>query len=225
MIFLQQLPLLVHLDKNELEAIANSMEKHSYVKNEQVFRAGDPANRLYIVFDGEVQMFKSSADGKTHTLRIMQKNDLIGEVPIFEGGAYPASCTTLTATVLYSISRTNFLALIQQDPKIALTMLGLQARRLREFTIKIEQLTLQKTEQMLADLFIQKASNINNNQANVALKDMGVQNLANYLGVTRESVSRIISKWLKEKLISKQQRNIIIQDFNALEKIRFQQQI
>ena len=219
MICLKQLSLFAHLTKKESDAIANSLEKHTYEKNETIFREGDVADRLYILFDGEVKIFKSSLDGKEHTLRIMQKYDIIGEVPMFEGGAYPASCTALTFSVLFSMSRSCVLKLIQDDPKVALNMLALQARRLKEFTHKIEQLTLQKTERMLAKLFVQKAKNISDNQAVVELKEMGIQNLANYLGVSRENVSRIISKYQKAKLIKKQRRNIVIQDFHALENI------
>jgi len=217
--FLKKMSLFSHLSSDELNVLAASLEKHTYLKGEEVFQEGDTADRLYIVYDGSAKIFKSSLDGKEHTLRVMQKHDLIGEVPMFEGGTYPASCTAITDAVLFSIFRPCLLGLIQDDPSIALNMLALQAKRLKEFTLKIEKLTLQKTEQRLADFFIKKAETLTDNRIHVDFNDINIQNLADYLGVSRENVSRIISKWVKLKIISKQQRNIIIQDFHSLGKI------
>ncbi|MCK4869506.1 MAG: winged helix-turn-helix domain-containing protein [Gammaproteobacteria bacterium] len=48
---------------------------------------------------------------------------------------------------------------------------------------------------------------------------MNIQDIANFLGVSRENISRIISKWIKLKIISKQNNNIIILDANMLRDI------
>ena len=217
--FLKQLPLFNHLDNEELESILESFEKHSYKKNEVIIQENSVANCLYIVFTGSVKLFKSSVDGKEHILRIMQQHEIIGEVPMFEGGTYPASCMALTDSELLSISRINFLKLIKANPKIALGMLALQAKRLREFTLKIEKLTLSKTEQRLADFCIKKIAVSSSNQDIVELQGMTIQDLANYLGVTRENISRIISKWIKLGFVAKEEGKIVILDTEVLNKM------
>lgn len=218
-LFLKHVPLFKHISESNLNSIIKVLKTHVYKKNEIVFIEGDQASRLYIVFDGKIKIFKSSIDGKEHTLHIMHKYDIIGEVPMFDGGKYPASCTTLSSSVLLSITHSDLLNIIKQYPKIALNMLAFQAVRLRKFALKIENLTLQNTEQRLAIYFMQKAENSINNQAVVILKNIGLQNLSNYLGVSRENISRILSKWIKMDFINKQHGNIVINNFCALKSI------
>jgi hypothetical protein len=55
MIFLKQLPLFAHLAKNELDAIANFLEKHTYGKNEPIFREGDVASNIKGVY-GDLEL-------------------------------------------------------------------------------------------------------------------------------------------------------------------------
>ena len=214
-VFLRQLPLFSKLDNEAIAIIADSIEQHTYKKNTTIFHEDAAANRLYIVMAGQLKLFKSSADGKDHILKIMQKHELIGEVPMYEGGNYPATCVTLTPVTLLEISRTHFLELLQHNPTIALRMLALQARRIKEFTNKIEKLTLNKTAQRLADFLLQRT----NDHATVIMDDLSMQNLADYLGVSRENLSRLISNWSQQKLISKQQGKITILDSTRLRSI------
>lgn len=214
--FLKQLTLFNTLEAHEIQAISDQLERHSYQKNEVLFFEGDKAEKLYIVFDGSVKLFKTSLDGKEYLLQIMRRYGIIGEVPMFEGSTYPANCVALTDAILLSISRKKLLQLIQSNPKISLGMLAVQAKKLRDFTQKIEQLALNKAEQRLAN-FLHKSSKIDQTGNLIAdLQGMNMQELANYLGVTRENISRIIGKWIKHAIIKKQHHNFIILDIEKL---------
>lgn len=219
MLFLRKSPLFKHLEDRKLEMIAAFLEKHSYNKNEMVFLEGTPASHMYIVLDGKVKMSKTSVDGKEHIIKIMKRNDVIGEAPMFKGGNYPANCVALTPAVLFSISREKLVKLIENDPKIALGMLALQAERLGEFALKIERLTLQSIEQRLAGFCIRTIEN-SGKEAIVGIGN--TQELASYLGATREHLSRIMSNWVKLGYISKQHGMIIPKNIEMLKKIAYE---
>ncbi len=215
---LQQFPLFSDLTDEALTAIESALEQKTYAKNTLIFHEGQPADKLLIVFDGKVKVFKSNPEGKEHILHIMSKYNMLGEVPLFEGGKYPASCIAMTDVIIFAIPRIKLIALIQHDPQIALNILALQAKRLREFTSKIERLSLKTTEQKLAYYLLQHTVDVDG-QHIVSMQNFNIQELANYLGTARENLSRVISKLVRQKIISKQNSDIVIEKFAELEKM------
>jgi CRP/FNR family transcriptional regulator, dissimilatory nitrate respiration regulator len=200
--FLKQLPLFSHLDKSSLAALAASVEQKSYLKNEIIFRERELADKLFMVCDGVVKIFKSNAQGQEHILHIMSKNSIIAEVPMFAGGRYPANCVALSDSILFAIPRQKFVSLIKSDPQVALNILALQAERLREFACKIEQLSLRTTEQKFLNFLVNNAYT-ENNITIAKTNNLNIQELANYLGTARENLSRIINRLINNKVIKK----------------------
>lgn len=206
-LFLKQLPLFAHLDEANLSSIADSIEKFVLRKNELVFQEGQMANYLFMVFDGQVKIFKSTPDGKEHILHVMPKYSIIAEVPMFEGGVYPANGMAIKDSILFAMPRKKLISLVKHDPQIALNMLALQAKRLREFTDKIEQLSLKTIEQKFINFLL---SNVKIEHGMRIVKINNIQELANYLGTARESLSRIINGLIKNKTISKVQGGFLV---------------
>ena len=101
---------------------------------------------------------------------------------------------------MFALDRKKLINLIQQDPQIALNFLALQARRLREFTHKVEQLSSQKIEEKLLD-YLQNKKRV---------ESLSMQNLANYLGVSRETLSRAVSQLIKTGHIKKENNQLKI---------------
>jgi len=207
--FLKQLPLFSHLNETSLTWIAENLETMTYAKNEVIFQEGQKAQKLHMIFQGQIKIFKLNQDGKEHILHIMKPNELIGEVPLFEGGTYPANGMTMTESMLFALPRIKLIALIKQDPQIALNMLALQAKRLREFTDKIEDLSLKNTEQKFI-AYLQEHAKTINHKTYVPLDNMNLQELANYLGIARENLSRIINKLIKQGRLTKQPQGFLL---------------
>ena len=198
--FLKKSPVFQHAKESELLVLADNLTRHVYLKNEIIFQEGAKAERLYMVLQGEVKIYKLSPQGKEHILDVLTENQLFAEVPMFEGTTYPASAIALTDTILFALDRKKLINLIQQDPQIALNFLALQARRLREFTHKVEQLSSQKIEEKLLD-YLQNKKRV---------ESLSMQNLANYLGVSRETLSRAVSQLIKTGHIKKENNQLKI---------------
>lgn len=140
-------------------------------------------------------------------LHIMPKYSIIAEVPMFEGGVYPANGMAIKDSILFAMPRKKLISLVKHDPQIALNMLALQAKRLREFTDKIEQLSLKTIEQKFINFLL---SNVKIEHGMRIVKINNIQELANYLGTARESLSRIINGLIKNKTISKVQGGFLV---------------
>ena len=134
---------------------------------------------------------------------------------VFQGATFPANAVTVEKSRLIFLPRQSLIERISQDPALALNMLGALSTRLRQFTNKIEALTLQETPQRLAAYLI-NASDLQNGKDTVTL-DVAKGLLAGMLGTARETLSRTLSKLAEQQVVSVQGREITILDRASLE--------
>jgi CRP/FNR family transcriptional regulator len=78
-----------------------------------------------------VRIFKSSAGGREQVLSIDGPGSSIAELPVFDGGNYPASAQAVSDSTLLFFSRQDFQALCLQHPQVALKVLRVIGGRLR----------------------------------------------------------------------------------------------
>lgn len=228
MCFLKEIALFSHLENAVLQKIDAQLERHTFIKNALVFFEGQKAEKMYFVAEGRLKVFKTSEEGKEHILGIMPRKSIVGEVPMFEEGTFPAHCVAMTASVLFSIEREHFLKLIQEDPRIALKMLSFQARRLKNFIEKIEGLSLQKTEKNLVN-YILKIGKFLNGYVHASMQSMNMEELAHYLGTTREHLSRAIKRLMLNNVLKKTNKNFLCLDtkvyFESLQETSFDKKL
>lgn len=207
-VFLAAISLFKHLPLGQLEHIAKFIKTKNYRRNEIIFRENQKADCLYIVYSGKVKIYKSSSQGKEQILHIMNPGNIIAEVPMFEGENYPATCIALEKSILLILLRKNLIELIKTEPQLALNMLALQAKKLREFTNKIENLSVKDTSQRLARYLLDQCLFL---EGNSSFKlEISLVALANLLGVTRENLSRTINNFIKQQWISRSGKQIVI---------------
>src|SRR5208283_1048393 len=98
---------------------------------QSVFGEGEPCSGLYVVESGHVRIFKSSANGREQVLSIDGAGSSIAELPVFDGGNYPASVTAIDEAKLLFVSKQDFQALCLAHPQVALKVLRVVGARLR----------------------------------------------------------------------------------------------
>ena len=102
---------------------------------------GDPADRLIQVEHGLLRAFRSFEDGRTTTLLRFGPGDVLGFAPFFDGGGYPGSVEVVEPSRVRVVHRRD-LEVALRDPRLALALMALLARRLREAFDLIEQLSI-----------------------------------------------------------------------------------
>lgn len=215
--FIKQVPLFRHLTELQLQKILPIIKKVEAPKNHIIFRDGQQADQFYMVCKGQVKIYKLSAQGKEQILHVFNPQDILAEVPMFKEGKYPANCAAMKNSVLLSLSRKDLITLIKNDPQIALNMLALQAKRLRDFTLQIESLASKTSTQRLTQYFLDKCNIIKGTDT----FELGISlvSLANLLGITRENLSRILNKLIKQKLIARNHKHIKLLNRGKLEQL------
>ena len=113
----------------------------NYSAGQSVFGEGEPCAGLYVVEAGHVRIFKSSANGREQVLSIDGPGSSIAELPVFDGGNYPASVTAIDDATLLFVSKQDFHALCLAHPQVALKVLRVVGSRLRRLVGIIEELS------------------------------------------------------------------------------------
>lgn len=208
-------PLFTGLTNAQLEALAAIAVDKTYDRGQMIFFENSPAEGFYIVGKGKVKIYKSAPDGREAVLHVFGPGEPFGEVAVFQGGTFPAHAIAVEASRLIFLPRQALVERIGSDATLALNMLGALSMRLRQFTQKIEALTLQETPQRLAAYLI-SASDLQNGKDTITLS-VAKGLLAGMLGTARETLSRTLSKLADQGIVSVQGREITILDREALE--------
>ncbi len=196
-----------------LERISTPVE---LAAKQTLFELGDIGDSAYVIERGELVVSTVSSDGRKLSLDILHPGMLVGEIALFDDGPRTASIAAWTDTRLLRVSRADLAAMLTQDPDLALELLQLAARRMRYLTNQIQQQSLNPLPQRLAQKILHLLS-FDKKQSLV----MSQADLADFLGATREAVSRILTTWKKSGILDLRRGQIAILDRSAIERIAY----
>ncbi len=189
-----------------------------FSEGELLFSEGEPCNGLHIIARGKVRIFKTSMSGREQVLAVNGPGESVAELPVFDGGPYPASAVATEDTEVAFISRRDFSAYCLEHPEVPLKVLSVVGARLRRLVGIIEELSFTTIRQRLIAALLKLAED------NGTRTGRGVefqlpashQELANQLGTVRELISRNLMRLQAEGLLEVDARNIVVKDLKGL---------
>lgn len=212
---LSRTPLLEELALNEIEALAQYAVEKRFAPGEMLFHEGDACAGLFVLGRGRVKVFKTSPSGREIMLAVESAPASVAEVPLFDGGGYPASVVAIDEVTAYLIGKREFRQVCRQQPEVSLKVLAVVGRRLRHLVAIVESVTFGSVRQRLARALLEFRD-----QAGSDLFPMPVthQELAQRLGTVREVVSRNLGRFQSEGLLRLAGRELQVLDRAALER-------
>ena len=214
------IPLFSGLSGEQYDALARIGVRRSSRKGERIFSEGDEGTGFYVVVTGRVKISKVSAEGKEQILHFFGPGESFGEVSVFTGQGFPADAVAAAQTALLFFPRTSFIALIRNDPALALNMLAQLSQRLRQFAGLIEDLSLKEVPERLAKYLLYLSGR--DGDAGAAELDVSKGQLASLLGTIPETLSRILTKMNRQGLIHSRGAQITILDRPGLDAIAWE---
>ncbi|MBW2040181.1 MAG: Crp/Fnr family transcriptional regulator [Deltaproteobacteria bacterium] len=211
------IPPFEGLPREQHEDLARIVVDRSYKRGQIIFSEGDVGAGFYVVISGRVKIFKLSPDGKEQILHIFGPGEPFGEVSVFAGQRFPAHAEALEQSRVFFFPRDAFVELIKKDSSLALNMLAVLSRRLRRFTLLIEDLSLKEVPGRLA-AYLLYLSEQRDRSKDLEL-DIPKGQLASLLGTIPETLSRILAKMIRQGLIQSDGPRIRILDRQGLEEL------
>jgi CRP-like cAMP-binding protein len=211
--------LLQHLGADELKRLAATTTLANYPANAVIFQKGDPGSSMMAVIRGRVKICAHSADGRELVLNILGKDGLFGEIALLDGESRTADAVALEETDLLVLERAKFIPILIEHPDMALRLLSLVCKRLRQTNEYLEDTLFLEAPSRLARALLRLVPMFGKKGPGGVLLDVKLsqQQMANLVGLSRESVNKQLREWQREGLITLEKGLVTLHDQRSLE--------
>ena len=188
-------------------------------RGQVLFEAGDPGDALFAVTEGALEISVYSEDGRKLTLDIMRAGSILGEITLFDPGPRTATATALEPTVLRRVRHCDVLSEITKTPELAIDLIHLAGKRMRYMNRQLnEQVFLPVPLRLARKILYLTQSDDPDLVKDVRLR-LSQAELAEFVGATREAVSKTLSSWKKDGVVAASRGGLTVLDRPALELI------
>lgn len=192
----------------------------TFAKGESICYEGEVSNTLFIINEGKVKLSKMTKEGKEQIVHILATGDFFGELNLFhEGQACNFTAYAITPVKMCTISKKDMDQILLEHPQIAIKILSEVTKRLSQTENLVQNLANNDAEVRIAYMIVEFGE-----QYGVACREgirvdlpLTREEMANYVGVTRETISRKLSKFENLNLIKLiGNKQLIVKNMNAL---------
>ena len=210
--YLKKVPIFSDLSEEDLQMMSEIILVRKYRKNMIIFMEGEPGDGLYFIKQGRVKIYKTTEDGREQILHFLQNGDVFAEVVLFDGGPFPATAEVLEDSTIGIIRNQDIDRFIKNYPDIAVRLLKMMSKKLRQAQMQIRDLALKDTYGRIVGM-LYKLSKEYGEQCEAGTRitiPLSRQELANLIGTSRETVTRLLGDLKKSKIIELDKQEIVI---------------
>jgi len=217
--YLKQTGLFQFLHDAELKKLALSVKEREVKRRDLVYSSGHPGRTIHVLKEGRVKLSRTTEDGRTITLDILEPGDLFGEIA--PPGERPGETVAeaLEDSYVCAMSRETFDLMLRAKPELALRVLEQMDERRRKFEIRLEELLFRDVPARLSRLLLRLAEEHGTMEPEGARVRLGLthEELANLIASSRETVSKFMSEFRARGLIDYDQKSILLIDLPSLQ--------
>jgi CRP-like cAMP-binding protein len=215
-------PLFQGLDDDALAAATADARLVRVAPGRTFFREGEPARSFFVLRRGRVKFTQVSAEGHEVILRMIGLGEPFGGVSaIEEGSTYPVTARAVEPSEAYAWDGTKVTALMHRFPSIAINAARMIARRLHDLQRQHRELMTERVERRIARALVRLAEHSGRRVEGGVQIDFPLsrQDLAQMTGTTLFTVSRTLSGWEADGLITTGRRRVVVRQPHRLMRI------
>jgi CRP-like cAMP-binding protein len=210
-------PFFAGLSNDALDAVERAGSIRSFEAGETLFREGDQPQQLMVILEGEVRIWRCSPNGAAMTVHIMEQGDIPGCVAVFKQIAYPATATALTTGRAAAWPAEEVPRLLAEHPLLATNAIKIVGTRNQEMLQRLHEVSTIGVEQRVARALLRLSeARKTEGDAEPVEVPLSRQALAELSATTLHTVSRLVSGWQSEGIVSGGRGRIAVLDPSAL---------
>lgn len=194
------IPIFQSLSYEELVKIAANITHKQFKKGEILVHEGEKSDTLFIIRKGRIKLLKITLQGKEQILNILTNGDFFGELNIFNMNAIANfSAYAMENIEVCMLEQSKMNQIILDNPSISLKLLKIVTERLVHTENLVQNLATKNPEIRVINMILEFCEKYGSktNEGIVILLPLNREEMANYIGVTRETITRKL-KMLKE---------------------------
>lgn len=185
-----------------------------YPRGVFIYQQGDLSNRFYQLVSGRIRLFSGYPDGREHVLAIVEPGGLFGEAACFDGVPYYTTAVTVQPSTIRVFTREAMLEAMRTQPDIMLEILSSVIRKQRLFALQLETTMFRKAPARVALILSRLATYYGAPVAGGRGTRIGLhlshEVLASMIGLTRVTVTREIGTLIRDGIITRDKRHLIV---------------
>jgi len=210
--YLSELTVFQDLTPREMEDINRITTMSTVQKGRVFYRPEDPGEVLFILKEGRVQLYRISPEGKKLVITTLGDHTLFGEMALLGTKMHNTFAEAVEDCLICVMSRTDLERLILSKPQVALRLLEITGKRLRDAEERLESMAFKSIPARLASLLLRMSAE----QASDEVTGMTHQDLAESVGTYRETATQVLNDLKAQGLIEIGRKRIQLLDKDAL---------
>lgn len=216
----KRVPIFKELNGNEIEKVVNLIIRRSYIKGEMISLEDSMLDSLVIISHGKVKAFKYTQEGKEQILYILTEGDFFGERNLLKNQRASYNVEALEETSICMINKKDFQGLLREYPEISFKIIDELSSRLERLENTVQNMGTRNIEARISAVLLEFIERYGKNHLKGIIVELPLsrEGIANYIGLTRETVSRKLSHLQEVGIIEMiGNKKILILDKEALE--------
>ncbi|NLZ49282.1 MAG: Crp/Fnr family transcriptional regulator [Clostridiales bacterium] len=208
------------LKQEDFKKISEIIVSRKYKKGQVLFFEGDVEDKLYIVNKGKIKVYRYNKEGREQILYILSDGEFIGDMSLLKKGKFQYNAEALEDTYICTIAKDDFDKIITLNPEITLKIMEVLHDRLMDLENLIQNLSTKDVEVRIASILKTFAQDygVKGEEGIIIDLPLNREEMANYIGVTRETISRKLTALQDEDIIELVgNKKIIIKDLSYIE--------
>ncbi len=210
--YLSELTVFQDLSAREMEDLNRITTMSTVQKGRVFYRPEEPGEILFILKEGRVQLYRISPEGKKLVITTLGEHTLFGEMALLGTKMHNTFAEAVEDCLICVMSRTDLERLILNKPQVALRLLEITGKRLREAEERLESMAFKGIPARLASLLLR----LSDEQSSDEVTGLTHQDLAESVGTYRETATQVLNDLKSQGLIEIGRKRIHLLDKEQL---------
>ena len=204
----------------EIDVLATQKLTQTYQKGQTIYQQGNKVLGLHCVYDGKIKLTRAGSDQKEHIVQLVRPGELIGWRALLAGSPYTTSAVALEECTVCFIPRLDFIGLLQANKQFSNTLLHLMATILGQAETQLMALAHKPVRERLAGALAALQETYGTAEATEPFSmALAREDVAALVGTAKETVSRLLSEFKEEGLITTRGSRITVLKYRQLAEI------
>lgn len=188
----------------------------SLERGEVLFEQGDEGDALFAILEGTLEVSFLAMSGRKLSLTLMRPGEIFGEIALFDNGPRTATIAAAERSRVLRVRQGDVMEQIRQHPDLAVDLIRLAGLRMRWMGSQLNEQVFLPMPIRLARKLLHLSGLQDDPSTRITLSQ---SELAEFVGATREAVSKTISTWKRDNVVEASRGGLMIQDFEALREL------
>ena len=210
-------PLCAGLSNEDILKVASCARPKSFSRDEVLFRQGQPARCLVFIRSGSVKITQISTKGDEVILWMYGPGNIVGMLAELNSSCFPSTVSAMEQTTALVWDNVTLQSLIEMCPSLGQNLSRVLMNRLHELEERFREVATEKVPRRLALALLRLSRHVGKKVDEGVEVSLSREELAQMTGTTLFTISRILSQWSRDNVVSSRRESVLLRDPGRLE--------